>query len=68
MSDKIVDLKPRGAERPAVRPAEVWHCQVNLRLTRIERMLRRLEWQIWVMLCGGCVLIGSGLVDWLAGH
>ncbi|WP_249219228.1 hypothetical protein [Loktanella sp. SALINAS62] len=32
--------------------ADIWHDQINRRLAGIERMLRRLEWQVWALCCG----------------
>lgn len=53
MDNKIVDMKgkPRQVTQPPV--SDFWFAQVDVRLGRIEFMVSRLEWQIWLIV-GGC--------------
>ena len=60
MEDKIVDLQ----RKPYVPPvSDFWFAQVDHRLNRIEAMVRRLEWQIWLIVCGACALLVLSIVD-----
>ena len=63
MANKVVDIKSRTARGPGLQAAEVWHCQINLRLAQIERQIKRLEWQLWALLCGGATFAVLGLID-----
>ncbi|MFT5630192.1 MAG: hypothetical protein ACI82I_002407 [Gammaproteobacteria bacterium] len=51
MSRKIVDLPIR--ERVQTRPpvSDFWFAQLDVRLGKIEAMLTRLEWQVWIIVC-----------------
>ena len=51
MNDNIVDLKTRPAPPRGEMSTEVYTAQVDLRLTAIERVLSRLELQVWVIVC-----------------
>lgn len=52
MTDKVVTMKGTARE-PAPQPLPTaWHAHVDLRLERIERMISRLEWQVWISVCG----------------
>lgn len=58
MSNNIVDLS--GKSRPPTSPpvSDFWFAQVDNRLSRIEVMVTRLEWQIWLVVCGcACLLV-----------
>lgn len=57
MREKIVSLKvaPRADPKPQT---DVWHGQIDARLSGIERLMRRLEWQIWGLVCGASGLLG----------
>ena len=57
MREKIVSLKvaPRTDPKPQ---ADVWHGQIDARLSGIERLMRRLEWQVWGLVCGASGLLG----------
>ncbi len=58
MREKIVSLKvaPREGPRPVAQ--DVWHGQIDARLSGIERLMRRLEWQVWGLVCGASGLLG----------
>ena len=52
MRDKIVPLAVRPKLVPKVNAVDIWHAQISDRLAGIERMMRRLEWQVWGLVCG----------------
>lgn len=67
MDSKIVDLKgqPRKDVPPPV--SDFWFAQVDVRLGRIEFMVSRLEWQIWLIFCGCAGLLIFEIVKALSG-
>lgn len=52
MEPKVVEMdgNPRREGPPPV--SDFWFAQVDVRLGRIEFMVTRLEWQIWLIVCG----------------
>jgi hypothetical protein len=68
MDNKVVDIKgkPRLLDRPPVN--DFWFAQVDVRLGRIEFMVTRLEWQIWLIVCGCAALLVFEIVKALAGR
>lgn len=68
MREKIVSLKvaPRGDPPPSA--SDVWQAQINARLSGIERLMRRLEWQVWALVCGATGLLGLEMLRHLAGR
>ena len=63
MPNKVVSIK-KGADLPAMAiSAEVWHGEINQRLATIERILRKLEWQVWSLFCGGATVAVLYLID-----
>ena len=68
MREKIVALKvaPRGDPPPGAR--DVWQGRIDARLIGIERLLRRLEWQVWGMACGATGLLVLDVLRHLAGR
>jgi len=57
MSKKIVDLNSRRYVPPPA--TDFWFAQVDNRLGRIEMMVKKLEWQVMLVVCvcaGGFVL------------
>ena len=60
MDEKVVDLKRQPYEPPV---DDFWFAQVDDRLNRIEVMIGRLEWQIWLIVCGACALLVLEIVD-----
>ncbi|MBQ2263489.1 MAG: hypothetical protein II336_19265 [Loktanella sp.] len=51
MDTKIIALRgPKPAPPPA---SDFWFAQVDLRLGKIEYIIARLAWQIWIIV-GGC--------------
>jgi len=47
--------------------SDFWFAQLDVRLGRIEFMVSRLEWQIWMIVCGGFGLLVYEIVKALAG-
>ncbi len=68
MDNKIVDMngKPRQQTQPPV--SDFWFAQVDVRLGRIEFMVSRLEWQIWLIVCGCAGLLVFEIVKALSGR
>ncbi|WP_386681402.1 hypothetical protein [Loktanella sp. R86503] len=66
MREKIVKLTvtPRG-DGP-VRGEDPWQAQIGARLSGIERLLRRLEWQVWGLACGASGLLVLEILRHLA--
>lgn len=63
MKAEIVDLEGREIRRDGGHPvSDFWFAQVDLRLTRIETMVERVERQIWMMVyAAGALLAIEGL-------
>lgn len=68
MDNKVVDMtgKPRQQTRPPV--SDFWFAQVDVRLGRIEMMVTRLEWQIWLIVCSCAGLLIFEIVKALSGR
>lgn len=49
MGDKVVDLKGREHVPPPV--TDFWFARVDSRLSRIEMMVNKLEWQVLIVVC-----------------
>jgi G:T-mismatch repair DNA endonuclease (very short patch repair protein) len=57
MNEKIVDI--RGQRHVPPPATDFWFAQVDNRLERIEMMVRKLEWQVLLVVCvctGGFIL------------
>ena len=66
MADKVVDLQSRSARPLGPRAAEVWNCQISLRLSQIEQRIKRLEWQLWALFCGGLTIVAVAFIERVA--
>ena len=55
--NKIVDLSSKAPGRVPPPVTDFWFAQVDTRLSSIERMVRRLEWHIWLIFCGTAALL-----------
>ncbi len=68
MDNKVVDIqgKPRQPTQPPV--SDFWFAQVDVRLSRIEFMVSRLEWQIWLIVCGCAGLLVFEILKVLSGR
>ncbi len=60
-----MDGKPHVQSPPPV--TDFWFAQVDVRLGRIEFMVTRLEWQIWMIVCGCAGLLLFEIVKVLSG-
>lgn len=65
MGNNVVDLKGQPHSPPV---SDFWFAQVDLRLGRIETMITRLEWQIWLIVCGCFGLLVFEIVKALSGR
>ena len=68
MVNKVVDLPKRDMGRAPAPVSDFWFAQLDVRLGRIEFMVSRLEWQIWMIDCGGFGLLIYEIVKALAAH
>ena len=68
MRDRIVSLKVAPRTDPPPTATDVWQGQINLRLTGIERLMRRLEWQVWALVCGATGLLVLEMLRHVAGR
>ena len=68
MDPKVVDLKGQHTERRTPPVTDFWFAQVDVRLGRIEFMVTRLEWQIWLIVCGCAGLLIFEIVKALSGR
>ena len=66
--NKVVDMKgkPRRAEQSPV--PHFWFAQVDMRLGRIEFMITRLEWQMWLVFCGLAGVLILEIIKTLSGR
>jgi hypothetical protein len=68
MVNKVVDLPGSDLSRRPAPISDFWFAQLDVRLGRIEFMVSRLEWQIWMIVCGGFGLLVYEIVKALAAH
>lgn len=66
MSENVVDLALKSRIVPPTPVTDFWFAQVDARLSRIEMMIRRLEWQILLIVCGTAALLLFEIVRMLA--
>jgi hypothetical protein len=57
MGENVVDMKGTARRRHVAQVPDFWFAQVDVRLGRIELMVMRLEWQIWLLVCGAAGLL-----------
>ncbi len=57
MKDNIVDIATKNRRSAALPVTDFWFAQVDARLTRIEIMIGRLEWQILMLVCGAAAML-----------
>ena len=65
MSDKVVELKSGRRKSDHLPEASLWFQPLDTRLTQIERIVNRLEWQVWIILCGVVAGLVLTLIDTL---
>ena len=57
MSEKIVRLDRMKPSAEMLAHPERWFALVDARLARIERIVNRLVWQVWSIVCGAGALL-----------
>lgn len=68
MDNKVVDMKGKPREHVPPPVSDFWFAQVDLRLGRIEFMISRLEWQIWLIVCACTGMLVFEIVNALSGR
>ena len=68
MDNNIVDMKRKQRELTQPPVSDFWFAQIDVRLGRIEFMVSRLEWQIWLIVCGCAGLLVFEIVKALSGR
>lgn len=66
MKDNVVELAQKSKHVPRPPVTDYWFAQVDTRLSRIESYIKRLEWQIWMIVCGTAALLVVAVVQILA--
>lgn len=66
MVNKVVDMPNKDQSRRPAPVSDFWFAQLDVRLGRIEFMVSRLEWQIWMIVCGGFGMLVYEIVKALA--
>jgi len=56
-NEKVVQIRPTPYSAAQSPVTDFWFAQVDVRLGRIEKMIRRLEWQVWAIVCGSAALL-----------
>jgi len=67
MDNKVVDLEGKPRRSGPAPVSDFWFAQVDVRLGRIEFMVARLEWQVWLIVCGLAGLLVFEIVKALSG-
>ncbi|MEY1555171.1 hypothetical protein AB3Y40_06005 [Yoonia sp. R2331] len=57
MKDNIVEISAKGRRSTPLPVTDFWFAQVDARLTRIESIIQKLEWQILMLVCGTAALL-----------
>ena len=59
MDNKVVDLRGPTPRPPPPPASDFWFAHVDLRLGKIEFIIARLEWQIWIVVgaCAGLLVV-----------
>jgi len=65
MGDKVVDIKGREHVPPPV--TDFWFAQVDNRLSRIEMIVMKLEWQLLIVVCAIAAVFVLELITVLKG-
>lgn len=61
MKGDVVDIDTR-AKRPAAPVSDFWFAQMDVRLSRIEFVVSRVEKQVWLIVCAAFALVGIEVV------
>ncbi|WP_458790280.1 hypothetical protein [Yoonia sp. MH D7] len=68
MSGKVVELlspDPRRVQPPL---SDFWFAQLDVRLSKIEFMMARLEWQIALIVCGAFGVLILEIIKAVSAH
>lgn len=65
MQDKVVELKLGRRKSDHLPEASLWFQPLDARLSQIERIVNRLEWQVWIILCAVAGLLVLTLIETL---
>ncbi len=68
MPDNVVDLKAKGRVNTRPPVSDFWFAQLDVRLGKIEFMVARLEWQIWIIVCAAFALMVLEIVNAVSAH
>jgi hypothetical protein len=68
MTHKIVDMPRKGRVETRPPVSDFWFAQLDVRLGKIEFMVSRLEWQIWIIFCGVFGLSIFEIINAIAAH
>ena len=63
MPSKIVDINGNKRVDAKAPVSDFWFAQIDVRLGRIEFMVSRLEWQIWLIVCGAFGLMVFEIIN-----
>lgn len=63
MPDKVVELKTGRRETDQVPDPRFWFGPLDARISQIERIIAKLEWQIWIILCGVSALVLLAILE-----
>ncbi len=63
MTDKVVELKTGRRSTDRLSDPVPWFPPLEARVGQIERMVSRLEWQIWLVLCGVAALVVLAVLE-----
>lgn len=62
MQDKVVDIRGRPRAALPLPVPDGWFGLVDHRLGRIEVMITRLEWKIWLIVCGAASILALEII------
>ena len=63
MPDKVVELKAGRRAHDPLPDQAAWYPPLEARVSQIERIISRLEWQIWIILCGVAALVLLAILE-----
>jgi len=61
--DRVVEMDGQRHTRAPYPVTDFWFAHVDMRLSQIEIMLRRLEWQVWLIVCGAAAMLVLEIVQ-----
>jgi len=63
MPDKVVEFKTGRRSSDQLPDPAPWYPPLETRISQIERKIARLEWQIWIILCGVTALVLLAILE-----